>query len=70
MGKKKNSPFQIKRPGAFTAYCKRLGYKGVTEECIRRGKRSKNPRIRKEAVWAYNARHVWNKKKRKRKRRK
>lgn len=24
----------VKKPGAFTTYCKRLGYKGVTSECI------------------------------------
>jgi hypothetical protein len=27
----------IKKPGAFTAYCKGKGHKGVTDACIREG---------------------------------
>lgn len=27
----------IKKPGAFTAYCKGKGYEGVTGACIRKG---------------------------------
>lgn len=38
--------------GKFTDYC---GGK-VTEECIRRGKNSSNPKIRKRATFAANAR--------------
>lgn len=43
--------------GKFTEYC---GGK-VTAECIARGKRSPNPKIRKRAIFAENARE-WNKK--------
>ena len=39
--------------GKFTSYC---GGK-VTDECIRRGKNSSNPKIRKRATFANNARH-------------
>lgn len=47
--------------GKFTEFCKRHGYKGVTQKCIEEGKRSKNPVTRKRAVFAENARK-WNKK--------
>lgn len=46
---------KIKRPGAFTAYCKRLGYGGVTQACIRKGLASKDPGVRKMANFARNA---------------
>lgn len=46
--KKKWIPKKIKK-GSFTAYCKSLGYKGVTAECIAKGKKSKNPTTRKRA---------------------
>ena len=46
--------------GKFTSYCESKGYKGVTGECIREGKQSKLPSIRKRAVFAQNARQ-WNK---------
>lgn len=39
--------------GKFTSYC---GGK-VTDECIRRGKNSSDPKIRKRATFADNARH-------------
>lgn len=42
--------------GKFTDYC---GGK-VTSECIRRGKNSPDPKIRKRATFAANAR-TWNK---------
>ena len=45
--------------GKFTRYCKRKGFKGVTQECITMGKRSKSPGVRKMAVFAENARK-WN----------
>lgn len=48
-----------KNRGKFTSWCKRNGYKGVTSECIKRGLRSKNPRVRKMANFARNARK-WN----------
>jgi len=52
-----------KNKGTFTAWCKRQGYGGVTEKCIQKGKRSKNPTTRKRATFAYNSRHKFNKKK-------
>lgn len=55
---KKGSKIHIKKAnrGKFTDYC---GGK-VTSECIARGKRSPNPKIRKRATFAANARK-WNK---------
>lgn len=41
-----------KNRGSFTRWCKGK----VTEECIRKGKNSSNPAIRKKAVFAQNAR--------------
>lgn len=41
-----------KNRGSFTRWCKGK----VTEECIRRGKNSSNPAIRKKATFAANAR--------------
>lgn len=41
-----------KNRGSFTRWCGG----NVTEECIARGKRSKNPAIRKKAVFAANSR--------------
>lgn len=38
--------------GRFTDYCGGT----VTEECIQRGRRSNDPKIRKQAVFAQNAR--------------
>ena len=46
--------------GKFTAWCKSQGYKGVTNECISKGKNSKNPATRKRATFAQSARS-WNK---------
>lgn len=42
--------------GSFTRWCEGK----VTEECIRRGKNSSNPAIRKKATFAANARS-WSK---------
>lgn len=55
---KSGSGIHIKKAnrGKFTEYC---GGK-VTSECISRGKRSSNPKIRKRATFAANARK-WNK---------
>ena len=52
---KKGNKIHIKKKnrGKFTEYC---GGK-VTEECIRRGKNSSNPTIRKRATFADNVRH-------------
>lgn len=51
---KKGSKIHIKKSqrGSFTSYC---GGK-VTNECIQRGKNSPNPKIRKKATFAANAR--------------
>ena len=46
--------------GKFTAFCKGLGYNGVTEDCISKGKASKSKAVRKRAVFAENARS-WSK---------
>lgn len=51
---KRGGEIKIKKSheGSFTEYC---GGK-VTDECIRRGKSSPDPKIRKKAVFAQNAR--------------
>ena len=49
-----------KNQGTFTKYCTNKGYKKVTSECINEGKKSKNPKTRKRANFAANARK-WNK---------
>lgn len=57
---KKGSGIHIKKKnrGKFTEYC---GGE-VTDECIQRAKKSKNPKLRKRATFAQNARG-WSKKK-------
>lgn len=37
------------KKGAFTAWCKRHGFKGVTQKCIAMGKRSKDATVRHRA---------------------
>lgn len=56
---KKGSKIHIKKSqvGSFTKYCNGK----VTNECIARGKRSPDPKIRKKAIFAQNSRS-WNKK--------
>lgn len=51
---KKGHKIHIKKKnrGSFTRWCGG----NVTEECIRRGKNSSNPAIRKKATFAQNAR--------------
>ena len=51
---KKGAKIHIKesQKGSFTRYCGG----NVTEECLRRGKNSPNPKIRKKATFAENAR--------------
>lgn len=51
---KKGSGIHIKKKnrGKFTEYC---GGK-VTDECIQKAKKSKNPKLRKRATFAANAR--------------
>jgi len=54
MAKKKKDWMQdaVKHPGAFTSYCKKKGFDGVTQECINEGKKSSNPTVRKRATLA------------------
>lgn len=61
-GTKKKNRIEIRESqrGAFTDYCKGLGYDGVTDECIRRGKKSQSKAVRKQAVFAGSAKS-WNK---------
>ena len=59
--KKSNINIKPSRRGLFTEWCKRQGFGGVTEECIRRGLASDNPDIVKRANFARNARG-WGKK--------
>ena len=56
---KKGKEIHIKKKnrGKFTEYC---GGK-VTDECIQKAKKSKNPTLRKRATFAQNARS-WSKK--------
>jgi len=51
---KKGNKIHIKesQKGSFTRYCNGK----VTNECIRRGKNSPDPKIRKKATFAANAR--------------
>lgn len=51
---KKGNKIKIKKKnvGSFTKYCGG----NVTEECIRKGKNSPDPKIRKKATFASNAR--------------
>lgn len=55
---KKGNKIHIKKKnrGSFTRWCGG----NVTEECIRRGKASSNPAIRKKATFAQNVRR-WHK---------
>lgn len=52
---KRGNKIKIKKEnrGKFTEYCNGK----VTTECIRRGKNSPDPKIRKRATFADNARH-------------
>lgn len=56
MAKRAKIKIKKSREGTFTAWCKRQGFDGVTRECIRKGLESKDPRIRKKANFARNAR--------------
>lgn len=57
---KKGHKIHIKesQKGTFTKWCGG----NVTDECIQRGKNSSNPKIRKKATFADNARHFKHKK--------
>jgi len=53
--------------GAFTEWCRRRGYSGVTQACIEEGKRSKNPTTRRRAYLAETLRKIAKKRKKKKK---
>ncbi|QGA72442.1 thymidylate kinase [uncultured virus] len=55
----------IKKPGAFTEWCKRQGFSGATKECIEMGKRSSNPTTRRRAVLAETLKKLAKKRKKK-----
>ena len=54
------------RKDAFTNWCKKRGYRGVTVKCIEEGLRSRSARVRKMANLARTFRK-WARKRRKRK---
>ena len=56
----------VKKEGSFRAYCRRLGFSGVTQECVERGKRSKNPTIRRRAILAQTLKRLSKRRKKKR----
>lgn len=41
--------------GSFKDWCKRHGFDGATQQCINKGKKSKDKRIVKKATFADNA---------------
>lgn len=47
-----------KKEGSFTSWCKNQGYKGVTNDCIRKGQASNNSVIRKRASLAKTLRSM------------
>jgi hypothetical protein len=48
----------IQKEGAFTNYCKRKGFTGVTDECIRMGLQSKDKTIQRRANLAKTLRKM------------
>jgi hypothetical protein len=52
----------VKKKGSFTSYCKKKGYKGVTDKCIKEGQKSKNPKTKKRANLAKTFRKMSKKK--------
>ena len=42
----------IKRPGATRAYCRRHGFKSVSEACLRQMESSGSPTLKRRAVLA------------------
>jgi len=48
--------------GRFTDWCKRQGYKGVTEACINKGQAAKSASVKRMANFAWRARHGWRRK--------
>lgn len=52
----------IKKPGSFTDWCKKQGYNGVTEECIKKGLKSKDKKVQARAKLAIALRNIAKKK--------
>lgn len=50
-----------KTEGTFTSYCKRQGFKGVTQQCVQKGLASSNPTTRKRAQLAKTLRKIGKK---------
>lgn len=59
-GTKKKNRIEIREENRemFTDYCKGLGYDSVTDECIRRGKKSQSKSVRKMATFAMNVKSL------------
>lgn len=55
----------IKRPGATRAYCRRHGFEGVTEACLRKMERSGDPTLKRRAVLARTLKRLAKKRRRK-----
>ena len=55
-GGKSNIHIKKSMEGTFTEWCRRHGFGGVTDACIQAGLKCKDPRIRKKANFARNAR--------------
>ncbi len=45
---------EIKHPGAFTDWCKKQGFNGVTCECICKAMATNDKTLHKRAIFAYN----------------
>jgi len=63
--KKKWIQQAIKKPGAFTEWCRRQGFSGATKACIEKGKRSSNPTIRRRAYLAETLKRLAKRRKKK-----
>ena len=58
-----NIDIKKKNEGKFTAYCKKNGFPGVTDECIEKGLKSKDKHVRKMAIFAKNSKKWHHEKK-------
>ena len=63
MANKKWIQGAVKKPGAFTAWCKQQGFGGVTNACINKGMHSKNTTIKHRALLAKTFRKMGRRKK-------
>jgi len=52
---KENIEIKPSHEGRFTKYCDKQGFDGVTDECIEKGLKSDDPKIRQQANFAKNA---------------